>query len=88
MVGRSVAARGVSEPLRQFVNDAPYEREPLLLNARWVIGRRADGFDYRREEAAAVLEELAEHIARLGPLDARWELPLGFAASARRPAGP
>jgi SAM-dependent methyltransferase len=59
----------------------------LLLNARWVMGRRADGFDERREEAAAVLEQLAEHIARLGPLDARWELPLGFAVSARRPTG-
>jgi SAM-dependent methyltransferase len=59
----------------------------LLLNARWVMGRRADGLDDRREEAALVLEELAEQVARLGPLDARWELPLGFAASARRPAG-
>jgi SAM-dependent methyltransferase len=59
----------------------------LLLNARWVMGRPEDGLDDRREEAAVVLEQLAEQIARLGPLDARWELPLGFAATARRPAG-
>jgi SAM-dependent methyltransferase len=58
----------------------------LLLNTRWIMGRRADGLDDRREEAAAVLEELAARVAQLGPLDARWELPLGFTASARRPS--
>jgi SAM-dependent methyltransferase len=57
----------------------------LLLNARRTMGRRADGLDDRREQAAAVLEGLAEQLAPLGPLDARWELPLGFAATARRP---
>ena len=58
----------------------------LMLNARWIMGRRADGLDDRREEAAAVLEELAEQVARLAPLDARWELPLKFTVSARRPS--
>lgn len=57
----------------------------LLLNARWAMGRQADGLDDRREEASALLEELALQVARLGPLDARWELPLGFTASALRP---
>jgi SAM-dependent methyltransferase len=60
----------------------------LLLNARWAMGREADGLDQRREEASALLEELAEQVAKLGPLDARWEFPLGYTASARRPARP
>jgi len=65
-------------------NDCFTTLAQLLLNARWIMGRRADGLDDRREEAAAVLEELAEQVARLAPLDVRWELPLGFTVSARR----
>jgi SAM-dependent methyltransferase len=57
----------------------------LLLNVRWAMGRQADGLDARREETSALLEQLAEQVARLAPLDTRWELPLGFTASALRP---
>jgi SAM-dependent methyltransferase len=67
-------------------NDCFSTLAQLLLNARWAMGRQADGLDDRREETAALLEELAEQIARLAPLDVRWELPLGFTASAVRPA--
>ena len=69
------------------LNDCFATLAQLLLNARTTMGRSADGLDDRREEAAAVLEGLAEQLAPLGPLDVRWELPLGFAATARRPAG-
>jgi SAM-dependent methyltransferase len=69
------------------LNDCFATLAQLLLNARTTMGRQADGLDDRRKEAAAVLEGLAEQLAPLGPLDVRWELPLGFAATACRPTG-
>lgn len=69
------------EPL----NDCFATIAQLLLNASWAMGRQADGSDDRREEASALLEELAQQVARLGPLDTRWELPLGLTATAVKP---
>jgi SAM-dependent methyltransferase len=56
----------------------------LMLNAGSAMGRAADGLDERREEASAVLTDLAEHVAALAPLDARRILPLGYTAIATR----
>lgn len=58
----------------------------LLLNARWAMGSAPDGLDERRGAARLVLEELAEKIAALAPLDAATIMPLGFTATARKPA--
>jgi SAM-dependent methyltransferase len=56
----------------------------LMRNAGAAMGRAPDGLDERREEAAAVLTDLAEQVAALAPLDARRILPLGFTAVATR----
>jgi SAM-dependent methyltransferase len=60
----------------------------LLLNARHVMGRAPDGLDERREQVAAALADLSGEIAGLAPLDAQWQLPLGYAASGTRPPAP
>ena len=57
----------------------------LLLNARHAMGRAPDGLDPRREDARELLSDLASRLARLAPLDVRWQLPLGYRATARRP---
>lgn len=84
---RLLAGAGFADVEISPRNDCFTTIAQLLLNVRWVMGRRADGLDDRREEAAAVLEQLAEQVARLAPLDARWDMPLGFTVSARRPSG-
>jgi SAM-dependent methyltransferase len=59
----------------------------LMRNAGATIGRAPDGLDARREDAGRTLAELADRVAELAPLDARWVFPLGYSASAcTRPA--
>jgi SAM-dependent methyltransferase len=58
----------------------------LMRNVRWAMGRAADGMDAQREAAGQTLEEMAEVVAALAPLDVARVLPLGFTASAQRPA--
>jgi ubiquinone/menaquinone biosynthesis C-methylase UbiE len=58
----------------------------LMRNLGATMGRAPDGLDERRAEAAAMLVELADRIAVLAPLDARRILPLGYQATARKPA--
>jgi hypothetical protein len=48
------------------------------------MGRAPDGLDERREEAAASLAALADHVAALAPLDTRRVFPLGYQARATR----
>lgn len=57
----------------------------LLRNLRWAMGRAADGRDDERTEASELLDELAERIAGLAPLDVGGILPLGWTAVAQRP---
>ena len=57
----------------------------LMRNLRWAMGRADDGLDERRDAAAEVLEDLAEAVATLGPLDVAMILPLGYSVVARRP---
>ena len=56
----------------------------LMRNAGAAMGRQDDGLDARREEAAAVLADLAGQVAALAPLDAQRSMPLGYAAVATR----
>lgn len=56
----------------------------LMRNVAGTLGRAPDGLDDRRDAAAAVLDELAERLAALQPLDARGLLPLGFSMVATR----
>jgi SAM-dependent methyltransferase len=56
----------------------------LLRNVRWAMGEADDGRNQERAAAADLLDELAERLAGLAPLDRRGILPLGWTASARR----
>jgi SAM-dependent methyltransferase len=56
----------------------------LLHNLRWAMGDADDGRSGERAAAAEVLDELAERVAALAPLDARGVLPLGWTARAVR----
>ena len=67
-------------------NDCFSTLAQLVLNARWTMGRADDGLDRQRAEAVALLEELGPKLAALAPLDASWTFPLGYAATATRPA--
>ena len=53
-----------------------------MRNAGATMGHAPDGLDARREEAGRTLAELADRVAELAPLDARWVLPLGYTVSA------
>jgi hypothetical protein len=89
--------RYTSEGLRHLLEGAGFtsiEIEPrndcfttlaqLMLNARWAMGSAPDGLDERRGAARELLEELAEQLAQLAPLDAERVLPLGYAATGVR----
>jgi SAM-dependent methyltransferase len=65
-------------------NDCFTTLAQLMRNVRWAMGSAPDGLDERRVAAGQVLEELAEEVAALAPLDARHILPLGFSATAVR----
>ena len=58
----------------------------LLLNARWTMGESDDGLQRLRAEARATLEAVAAQLAQLAPLDTTSLLPLGFTATATKPA--
>ncbi len=58
----------------------------LMRNVGWAMGRAPDGRDGEREEAAELLNRLADSIAELAPLDAQHIFPLGWEAVARRGA--
>jgi SAM-dependent methyltransferase len=66
-------------------NDSFTTLAQLMLNVGSTMGRAADGLDGRREEAQAILAGLAAEVARLGPLDVDYALPLGYSALAHRP---
>jgi SAM-dependent methyltransferase len=56
----------------------------LLRNVRWAMGEADDGRNSERAAAADLLDDLAERLAGLAPLDQRGILPLGWIARARR----
>ncbi len=59
----------------------------LLHNLRWAMGDGDDERGDERRKAADTLDELAERVAALAPLDRRGVLPLGWTARARRGRG-
>jgi hypothetical protein len=56
----------------------------MLRNLRWAMGRAPDGRDAERDDASDVLDDLAERVAALAPLDLKGILPLGWTATALR----
>lgn len=54
----------------------------ILRNACWVMGSAPDGMDPLRQEARTALEEMAEAILTLAPLDVNMIMPLGFTVRA------
>lgn len=65
-------------------NDCFTTLAQLLHNARWAMGSAPDGLDERRVAAGRLLEELADQLAELAPLDAARILPLGYSATGVR----
>jgi hypothetical protein len=61
-------------------NDCFTTLAQLMQNVRWAMGSAPDGLDERRADAGRLLEELADQVARLAPLDAQRILPLGYSA--------
>jgi SAM-dependent methyltransferase len=55
----------------------------LLRNCAWAMGSAPDGKDALRTQARGALEEVADAVAALAPLDANMILPLGFTVRAR-----
>jgi SAM-dependent methyltransferase len=81
-----LAAAGFTSIVVEARNDSFTTLAQLMTNVSWTLGSAADGLDERRGQAAAMLRELAAEVAQLAPLDARRLLPLGFGATAERPA--
>lgn len=50
----------------------------LVRNACWAMGSANDGMDALRSEARETLEQMADSIVMLAPLDVGMILPLGF----------
>ncbi len=60
----------------------------LLRNARWSLGTTGDESDSERRAHRAAflrLDEMAEELVELAPLDARHSFPLGYQVVATRP---
>jgi SAM-dependent methyltransferase len=66
-------------------NDAFTTLAQLMLDVAWTMGSAPDGLDESREHARQTLHSLAKEVALLGPLDVRFNFPLGYTALARRP---
>jgi SAM-dependent methyltransferase len=54
----------------------------LLRNVCWAMGSTSDGMDPLRQQARTVLEEMADTIVKLAPLDVNMIMPLGFTVRA------
>ena len=57
----------------------------LLHNARWSLGAAGDESDKLRHAAFQRLDEIADELLTLAPLDARHAFPLGYKVIAARP---
>jgi SAM-dependent methyltransferase len=66
-------------------NDCFSTLAQMMLNLGSTMGRTDDGLDDRRDQAQAILAELAEQIVSFAPLDVDRTFPLGYSALAQRP---
>lgn len=57
----------------------------LVRNVSWAAGSAPDGLDGLRSKARATLDQLADELVALAPLDVERRLPLGFTIAARTP---
>jgi len=82
---RSAGFAGVEVSPR---NDCFTTLAQLLRNACWAMGTAPDGMDPLRAEARAALEEIADAVVALAPLDVEMIMPLGFTVRATVTASP
>jgi SAM-dependent methyltransferase len=54
----------------------------LVRNAGWSMGSAPDGMDGLRQDARRALDEIAQALVALAPLDVEMVFPLGFTVSA------
>jgi SAM-dependent methyltransferase len=54
----------------------------LIRNAGWAMGTAPDGMDSLRREAREALQQIAEAVLTLAPLDVDMIMPLGFSVRA------
>jgi SAM-dependent methyltransferase len=54
----------------------------LMRNVGWAMGKAPDGMDQLRRQAQQALEEIADSIVALAPLDVGMVMPLGFTVRA------
>jgi SAM-dependent methyltransferase len=83
---RIIAGAGFGEIDIQPRNDCFTTVAQMLCNLRWAMGGDDDP-DGDRSSIADTLDELAERVAALAPLDRRGILPLGWTARAIRGQG-
>jgi ubiquinone/menaquinone biosynthesis C-methylase UbiE len=81
-----LAAAGFESIVVEARNDGFTTLAQLMTNVSWTLGHAPDGLDERRREAGKLLRALAGELVELAPLDTGWSLPLGFRATAKRPA--
>jgi SAM-dependent methyltransferase len=78
-------AAGFVDIVVEARNDCFTTVAQLLHNLRHAMGTAPDRRDGERTAAADLLDQLAERVAALAPLDVNGILPLGWTATARRP---
>lgn len=79
-----LSSAGFSEIAIAPRNDCFTTLAQLMRNAGTAMGRAPDQRDAEREEAAQLLDQLAERVAALSPLDVNLILPLGWTVRAWR----
>jgi SAM-dependent methyltransferase len=83
-VAHALEAAGFAEISVRPRNDYFTTLAQLMRNARWAIGRAPDGLDPKREDVAALLDDMAARLTGLAPLDVGLVFPLGWEATAWR----
>jgi SAM-dependent methyltransferase len=83
-VAHALETAGFAEITVRPRNDYFTTLAQLMRNARWAMGRAPDGLDQKREDAAALLDDMADRVTDLAPLDVGLVFPLGWEATAWR----